>query len=212
MKPPRHRTTRPRLHKILICCEGQSTEPRYLYDFKQAHKECQDLDIIFKSSKGGDANAVVQAAIDERNSKPNYPERYDEVWCVLDAEDASRAPVLKQALADAEAAGLRVVVSNPSFEVWLIAHFERIARPFRDGTEAKNYFERKHWRPLTGRDYVESDPAIYLLLQDKVQTACAHAHWVKRVAHNGKECRDANSSTDVYTLIQRLLSEPPAAP
>ena len=46
--------------------------------------------------------------------------RYDEVWCVFDVDDHPRVP---DARAQAQSADLRIAMSNPCFELWLLLHF-----------------------------------------------------------------------------------------
>ncbi|OKI65003.1 RloB [Streptomyces sp. MJM1172] len=45
---------------------------------------------------------------------------YDEVWCVFDVD---QFPDVDEAVTQARRAGIKVAVSNPCFEVWLLLHF-----------------------------------------------------------------------------------------
>jgi len=68
---------------------------------------------------------VVQAAINERDRQKRRGEAYEEVWCVLDVEGVEETARLNEALALARREHMQLALSNPSFEVWLIAHFTR---------------------------------------------------------------------------------------
>lgn len=48
--------------------------------------------------------------------------RYDEVWCVYDVDDTPKHQ-LQDARGLAEKEQLRLAVSNPCFELWLLLHF-----------------------------------------------------------------------------------------
>lgn len=45
---------------------------------------------------------------------------FDEVWCVCDVDDH---PKLSEALVMAKDNGIRLALSNPAFEIWLVLHF-----------------------------------------------------------------------------------------
>jgi hypothetical protein len=47
--------------------------------------------------------------------------RYDAVWCVCDCDDHPR---LKEAVIQARDNGIRLVLSNPCFELWVLLHFD----------------------------------------------------------------------------------------
>ena len=49
------------------------------------------------------------------------PESYDSTWLLVDVDAHVRLP---RCLKEAAAAGIRVIVSNPCFEIWLLWHFE----------------------------------------------------------------------------------------
>jgi hypothetical protein len=78
------------------------------------------------ATPGGDPLALVECAAsmrDEaktrarRSGDPN--EAFDEVWCVFDVDAHER---FGQARRRAQAAGIRVAISNPCFELWLLFH------------------------------------------------------------------------------------------
>jgi hypothetical protein len=48
----------------------------------------------------------------------------DECWCVFDVEWPQNHPHLREAVQLAKDNGIRLAVSNPCFELWLILHFE----------------------------------------------------------------------------------------
>lgn len=69
---------------------------------------------------------LVQRAINQRDrdvkdAKRGLGDAYDEYWCVFDVDVHPR---LDGALALAASNGIRVALSNPCIELWLIIHFQ----------------------------------------------------------------------------------------
>ena len=48
-------------------------------------------------------------------------QEFDEVWCVFDTDNHVH---LSKAIADAGQSGIKVAVSNPCFELWLVLHVQ----------------------------------------------------------------------------------------
>src|SRR3546814_11877296 len=65
----------------------------------------------------------------------------DEVWCVVDREaaaarkDCLRACALAKTAKPRKGQQFELAISNPCFEVWVLLHFERSARPFANCQE-----------------------------------------------------------------------------
>ena len=68
-------------------------------------------------------------------------------------EHAAHEAKLNEAIALARQHKIRLFLSNPSFEVWLIAHFERTTRFFENGDAVEAYLSHTHWRKQFGSDY-----------------------------------------------------------
>ncbi|SNQ49364.1 conserved hypothetical protein [Frankia canadensis] len=80
----------------------------------------------------------------------------DECWCTFDVEWPTNHPNLKQAVSLARENGIRLAISNPCFELWLVLHFEDHRR-FSDNAT----IERRS-RELDGRSGKGIDPAVYM--------------------------------------------------
>lgn len=111
--------------RLLVVCEGESTEPQYLYGLRDSAKN--PLVSIRVVRNGGDPLGVVSRAIRDRDEAAKRARRegdpfleYNAVWCVFDVDSHAH---LRRALADAAANGLLVAVSSPAFELWLLLHF-----------------------------------------------------------------------------------------
>ena len=66
---------------------------------------------------------LVNAAADARATAPGQQGEIDEVWCLFDVEAPQNHPNLDEAVTTAEASDVRLAVSNPCFELWLVLHF-----------------------------------------------------------------------------------------
>jgi hypothetical protein len=208
MRPQRPRPGPPRKDGILIQCEGSRTEPRYLDDFNRDCRANHRFNMQVKPGKGMNAVVTVEAAIREGQRTVLGEKVYDEVWCVLDVEHAAHEAKLNEAIALAKKHGIRLCLSNPSFEVWLLAHFERTTRSFENSSAVERRLEEDHWKKHFGCGYEKGDPRLYERLASHLPTAVENAEWVLETFHENKPCRESNASTEVYQLIRRLL--PPA--
>jgi len=100
---------------ILIVCEGENTEPSYFRQFKFSSATIK--------GEGCNTISLVRRAI--KLSKEN---KYDQVWCVFDADPKPDNPQQEQNFNDAiklaDKNGFGVGYSNQAFEYWLILHFD----------------------------------------------------------------------------------------
>jgi hypothetical protein len=111
---------------LLVFCEGARTEPEYLEALRRepAVRETAAVDIrIDPDSAGFTPLGLVRKAIAARSKALTEDGEIDEVWCVFDVEWPKNHPGLREAKKLADNHGIRVAVSNPCFEVWLVLHF-----------------------------------------------------------------------------------------
>jgi hypothetical protein len=112
---------------LLIFCEGVRTEPEYL-DALQRHpavREVAAVELRVDAGSGGKVpRTLVAAAAEARARATEEDGEIDEVWCLFDVEWPRNHPHLAAAVERAREAGVRLAVSNPCFELWLILHFQ----------------------------------------------------------------------------------------
>lgn len=131
---------------------------------------------------------------------------FDEVWCIMDVEDASHRGSLENALKMLEQKGISSCLSNPAFEVWFLAHFTRTSHAFYNCDQAESELH-KHWQKHFGLDYEKADPSIFNRLKRFLYEAIANARLVRETDHEiSKSTADCNSSTDVYKLVEKLIA------
>jgi hypothetical protein len=203
--PIRRRQTRPIKTKVLIVGQGRKTEPNYFRGLKREDAVTRKFAVSVKKGRGLSPEAAVEQAITLQQQAQNREETYDKVWCVLDVEGpANRASLGRAAKAAAENE-IALCRSNPCFEVWLLAHFERRARAYSD-CDAVIVQLNTHWRRHCGQDYEKNDERVYDRVSELTATAIANAQSVRETHHRGKtDVADCNSATEVYLLLQKLI-------
>ncbi|NQT88367.1 RloB domain-containing protein [bacterium] len=206
--PERVSRGRPVKTRILIVGEGK-TEKEYFYALKQEDGVHRHFAVTVKNAGGFGPEAVVKVAIRESGKSSK---EYDEVWCVLDVETRSHRESLNRAVALAKNnknKKIKPVLSNPCFEVWILAHFEKTARAFI-GCSAVEKVVNKHWKREFGQAYKKGDDPFGKLV-DRTAGAIANARWVRETHHKGEsDTADCNSSTDAYRLVEYMFSSPDA--
>ena len=115
---------------ILIVCEGEKTEPNYFEGLKKKHRLHTSGIKVVGEECGSDPTSVVRYACERKKDESGTG--FDEVWCVIDVEAYDNPRDLTGALQTASDNNIKIALSNPCFEVWLLYHFERVGRPFDD--------------------------------------------------------------------------------
>jgi hypothetical protein len=115
----------PRAH-ILVCCERNGAEPSYFRGLtREGHNNLLHIEIKPRS-------LVSQSLVDyavrlkhdaEKNARSQGDDnlKYDEVWSVFDVDAHPRVLDAKK---KAEANRIKMAISHPCFELWLLLHFQ----------------------------------------------------------------------------------------
>lgn len=202
--PRRQSRGLPQKHTILIVGEGQETEPNYFDGLSRVQCVRNRYAVTVKKGNGRSRVQIMQEAI----NKKGRGKQYDETWCVFDTESLDSDDAVNDynaAIALANKNGIEVAVSNPSFEVWLLAHFTRSSRHFSNG-DAVIVELNKHWRPAFKCEYNKSDVDIFGKLFSRMEAAIDTAKTVLKKDHAGRtDIAKCNSATNVYRLVDKLL-------
>lgn len=121
-RPPKRLPRR----RLLIVCEGKITEPKYFAEFKREHRtQLVDIEI---TPDCGVPKSLVESAVERKKSAERLSRKegdpflkYGETWCVFDID---AHPNLAEARIQARDNGLKLAVSNPCFELWILLHFQ----------------------------------------------------------------------------------------
>lgn len=106
--------------RLLVVCNGQRTELDYFRGLK-AYLGNPAVQIRFKVKVCAPRDLVEHA----REIAPAGEDEFDEVWCVVDSDEFD----LKPAVALAAKLDVRLAVSNPCFELWLLLHHQDCEAP-----------------------------------------------------------------------------------
>ena len=194
----RKKSTRAGLPAILVVCEGRETEPNYFRGLCEEHGVNRASVTIISGEEETSAAGLVRKA----RCRFQVDRDFDSVFVVCDCveEDLGEARKLAaQALKNVTGESLATVliVSRPSFEFWLLLHFEYVARPFRSADPVIDLL-RRH---LT--DYDKADRLIFAKVRSGLDRALGHVPRLKaELLATGAQSPD----TDVSILVQKMLS------
>lgn len=182
---------------LVVYCEGEKTEPQYLMALKElpAVKDVAAVDLRVETGhKGAVPRTLVSLAVDASDRAASEKDEIDEFWCVFDVEWPRNHPGLKEAVKRAEAHGIRLAISNPCFELWLILHFQD------HGAWLDNDGARRLRRRLDGSPGKSLDAATYMpFVADAAHRA---ADLEKRHERAGTVFPHDNPSTGMHHLVR----------
>lgn len=185
---PALREPRPRL---LVVCGAEKTESAYLSGLRD-HRGVSSVDVrIVQRPRSPDQ--VVEYARDHCDYRD-----FDETWCVVDVD---RYEVDGQKITTASTvavtAGIRLAVSNPCFEYWLLLHHAYSGAPFPqcDAVKARlgKYVPAYDKTALQFRDFAEGVDEAVTRAKRRDSSGTAHL---------------TNPSSGMWVLVERMRAEP----
>ncbi len=195
-------TRRPR-KTLVVFCEGERTEPEYLDALKRqpSVRDVAAVDLRVETGQGGSVpRTLVALATAARSRAIDEEAEIDEFWCVFDVEWPRNHPGLKEAVQQARANNIKLAVSNPCFELWLILHFQDHAA-WLDNNEA-----RRLRRQLDGSSDKGLDAAKYMPFT--AYAARRAAELDRRHLQNSTVFPHDNPSSSMHRLLTAV--EPPS--
>lgn len=166
----------------MLVCGGTVTEPEYFAGLKKFFRN-PAVQVRVKK-KAVDPRALVEYAITLRSLSPD---EFDEVWCVTDVDQFDVTSAIDLALTNE----IRLAISNPCFEVWLLLHF--VARMGAIGNPAEAVRLLKRHVPGYSKSELRFDQ-----FSTGVQDAIARA---RGLSPSGEE-QDRNPSSGVWTVTE----------
>lgn len=138
LKPGRSRAVR----LFYVAVEGGVTEPDYLAYLQETFGEEHQFHIHRESRKNGlKPREVVDRVLEHRGED-------GELWALFDRDEHTGIP---EAFAAAKKAGVQVAFSHPSFDLWLLLHFNSFsgAQNGSDTIVHKKLQQQKHWETFS---------------------------------------------------------------
>lgn len=195
-------TRKPR-RTLVVFGEGERTEPEYLNALKRqpSVRDAAAVDLRIQTGQGGSVpRTLVAMAIDARRRAIDEDAEIDEFWCVFDVEWPRNHPGLEEAVKQAHANGIKLAISNPCFELWLILHFQDHTA-WLDNTAA-----RRLRRQLDGSSDKGLQAARYMpFIADAARRA---AELSRRHQQDGTAFPHDNPSCGMHLLVTSV--EPPS--
>lgn len=199
----RNRASRAVYEKVLIVCEGSKTEPLYFSEIKDVY-EISTANIRISGDCGSDPLSVVrhgeQLYAEERRSNPDDP--YDRVYFVFDKDSHASYQAALEKIENMRPKGVfNAIPSIPSFEYWLLLHYEYTTAPFvSSGSKSAGDMVvmslRKYWP-----DYAKGSRNVFSHLLGQLAFAKANAD---RSQADEKRRGSDNPSTQVHCLVEYL--------
>ena len=206
----RKQANRASYDRILIVTEGSKTEPNYFREIREAHRLHNANVQVRPASESGTAPIQVVEHAQElfENGDPHkniQPRAFERVYAVFDRDDhdsyhnaLSKAKSLdKKMRNDAkQPVVFQAIASVPSFELWLLLHFEDIQQPLHRDEVMRRL---RSYIP----DYKKSADNTYETTREKLPVAIQRA---KLLATRSTEHTGTEPFTAVYQLVQLLMT------
>lgn len=175
-----------------IFMEGQKTEPLYFGILKQ---QCNVASILLHTSSTRTDPAQVLARA-KKYIKKNSLGKNEEVWIVVDVDNREKAKFDSLYTWNDENKKHGLAISNPSFEYWLLLHFDS-----GDNVQSLSgcILKLKHYLP----SYKKNNLGINQIGNELLENAINNA----RKKHQQSQDWHCDNHSTVYCLIEKILIE-----
>ncbi|CAK0779266.1 putative RloB domain-containing protein [Azospirillaceae bacterium] len=202
--------------RILIVCEGK-TEVFYIDDLikdfsidkkviylivSKDATEGNDPDKSDRSKpNGSDLQSLIKYAEDNK-------EKFDYIFCVCD-KDAWGGQAFISVIKQAEGSGIRMIVSEPCFEYWILLHFEYTTEGFQR-MPGEKYSDRvissikKH---ISSYEKGNRSQDIYKQLKGKMENAIKNSKMSFEGAKNDSKINTKTNFHDLIEFLRDLVSK-----
>lgn len=111
----------------------------------------------------------------------------DEVYCLVDVDRRDRQELEK--LVKYNNHKIKIIVSDPCFELWFLLHFQAVTASFENCGKVKQRLKTHlpKYNKTDGKNYAKTKKHI------------------KKALHNAEKLGSSNPSTDVHILVKRFL-------
>lgn len=186
--------------RLLVVAEGDVTEREYMNGFVS---KCRNplVSFDFVGDAGvpmtlvGRAKQLADAAVEAAQREQDDYLAFDEVWCLFDRDEH---PHVGEAREMARANGLKVAMSNPCFELWLVLHLRD-----NPGMQHRHAMQRILQDLMPGAQLKHID---FEQLIAGYEQAFLRAERIKREAREAGDAL-ANPSTEVFQLTDSIDDE-----
>ena len=196
-----------KIHRtILLICEGEQTEDRYLKSFKHETRK-QNIRIEIKSGFSSPDQLVEEAVLLFEQSE----NQYDEIHCIFDKDEHHH---FHKALENIKQYNkkfqshvvLYETISNPCFEIWFLLHFKYSTKSFYTipgGNRAKDLILKEIGNDRFKQTCKKNPAEIYSMLKPLLDKALDHAK--KLETQQGEHPHTKNPYTAMHKLVEKVF-------
>jgi hypothetical protein len=184
--------------RILILCEGESEEI-YIKGLKKElykQKRFQTIEVELYQPKDYSPKGIVTEAkkrISEAK-KDKYP--FFSIWVVFDKDNHANIPHAYD-IAENSNPKIDIAFSNICFEIWILLHFEKTKKYFKNSYQIIKHLSEKH-----NLDYGKT-MNIYEAVKDNTTTALTNSAWLLKQNSFDLETKKPYE-LDCYTDFSKL--------
>jgi hypothetical protein len=192
----RQKAQREPYDRVLIVCEDSKSSPAYL------RAVCDELKLSTANIeiKGEECDSAPISVVEYAIKLIKKDKGYDQIYCVIDRDQHKR---FQEALEKAKGKKIKMIVSIPCFEYWLLLHFKFTSEVFQaaTGSHCQTVIStlKQH---LSGYDKSELTK-YYPLLKPKQEVAIKHAKQ-RESACEHEPLEQRNPYTQLHLLIECL--------
>ncbi|MBX7173917.1 MAG: RloB family protein [Pyrinomonadaceae bacterium] len=186
--------------KVIIVCEGE-TEEIYFEAIRKS-KRLQTLKIRVVNPDFTDPENIVKYAVEirDREKKEKNWLTEDQIWAVYDGDEHKAVNInnWKNAINLANEQDINLGISNPSFELWYLLHYqEQNAAIDRHETFRKLKTHLPYYHKTKDLYQKDFEPFTYLASEKASKLS-------ERIEKDFLE-KYSNPSTEIYLLVKRLF-------
>jgi len=186
----------------LIVCEGKKTEPNYFNGLKRKinEKYGNKVDVLIPNIDVKGTGMNTTSLVKYTQKMVNHANKvYGQVWVVFDKDDYNN----EQFDSAIDNCNYNVAWSNPNFELWLLAHFQKINR-YISKDDVLQELNKEFQRNRLG-DYTKNDTNIFekVTSEGKLHTAIKNCEYMEELNKDGQASLK-NPMTRVYKIIDGL--------
>lgn len=199
----KNRPSRERKKIIIVGTEGDNkTERSYL---SALEREQSVYHFIFAEGNETDPVKIVKNTKKRADKENIEEENGDFAVSIFDLDlQESKKRQYKQALKIASDNRIKVITSNPCFEVWYLEHFEYTSKQYNSSAEVIKELKRR-------LPNYQKDKCDFVELYSRTQNAIKNCKKLERFheqSGTGKLGAFNNPQTDMYKLVEIVLTKP----
>lgn len=182
---------------FLIVCEGEKTERLY---FKEFRRRNNGIRIEVPNCSYTDPLSLLKFTQRMKSVYDIDIKRGDRVWCVFDV-DQNAEEIIQRTAREAKKNKIKIILSNPCFELWYLLHFE-FSTAFMSTTQAAQKLKSK---------YISSyhkNKSYFDRLKPHISTAVENAQKLNDYHDKNQTAlisSESNPSTQAFELVQHIM-------